>query len=306
MAMEFSALYETLLDWVYEQAEGNPNEGVDLAPFVEEHGLGERGDWEILQYGKAKGGLGDKYATFGEAAANLTPHGLRLVEQRRERRESPVERSKAARRALLRWLWLQDEEGVRWSTVDSFVGTPDASFEGSALTLDEIDRAAGYLKKQGLIGGQIAMGRKGPLRAEITAEGQNCVEHYDGDPGAYTRRRTGGNTYNTFLPNAQGIIVGEQQNFTQNNTAGIDPAAFIQLAGYVGQINGTLGLAEPERVELERVSQELHTEATSPNPEPGRLRRLATQIKNQLTEAAPTMAATFGIQMAEQALGTLM
>ncbi|MFE4824889.1 hypothetical protein ACFRFU_52925 [Streptomyces sp. NPDC056704] len=112
--------------------------------------------------------------------------------------------------------------------------------------------------------------------------------------------------YNTYLPNAQGVIVGEQQNFTQNNTTGVDPRAFIQLAGYVGQISSALGMVEPDRVELERVTQELHDEATSDAPQVSRLRQLAGQIKDRLLEAGATMAATVGIQMAEQAIGTLV
>ncbi|WP_406083360.1 hypothetical protein [Streptomyces virginiae] len=115
-----------------------------------------------------------------------------------------------------------------------------------------------------------------------------------------------GTTYNTYLPNAKGVIIGEQQNFTQNNTDGVDPTLFVQLAGYVGQVSPILGLPDEDRVELERVAQELHTEATSGNPEPGRLRQFATQLKDKLLEGATTMAATQGIQMAEQALAALM
>ncbi|WP_416531562.1 hypothetical protein [Streptomyces coelicoflavus] len=114
-----------------------------------------------------------------------------------------------------------------------------------------------------------------------------------------------GTTYNNFLPNAQGVIIGEQQNVTQNNTAGIDSSAFVQLAGYVGQISSTLGMPEADRVELERVAQELHDEATSANPEPGRMRQFTTRVKAMLVDARATAAAQVGIQ-AEQALGTLV
>jgi hypothetical protein len=111
--------------------------------------------------------------------------------------------------------------------------------------------------------------------------------------------------YNTYLPNTQGVIVDEQQNFTQNNSTGIDPRAFIQLAGYVDQVSGALGLDEPDRMELERVTQELHEEATSDAPHVSRLRQLSGPIKDRLLEAGATMAATVGIQMAEQAIGAL-
>lgn len=36
----------------------------------------------------------------------------------------------------------------------------------------------------------------------------------------------------------------------------------------------------PDRTELERVAQDFYTEATSENPEPGRLREFATQLNN--------------------------
>ncbi|MFC9295034.1 hypothetical protein ACFTWH_17130 [Streptomyces sp. NPDC057011] len=111
--------------------------------------------------------------------------------------------------------------------------------------------------------------------------------------------------YNTYLPNAHGVIVGEQQNFIQNNTTGIDPRAFLQLAGYVGQVSSALGMDDPDRVELERVTQELHVEATSDAPQVSRLRLLAGQIKDRLLAAGSTVAATVGIQMAEQAIDAL-
>ncbi|GAA3702583.1 hypothetical protein GCM10022224_080520 [Nonomuraea antimicrobica] len=41
------------------------------------------------------------------------------------------------------------------------------------------------------------------------------------------------------------------------------------------------------------------------DPQGGRLRQLAGQIKDRLLEAGATMAATVGIQMAEQAIDTL-
>ena len=122
----------------------------------------------------------------------------------------------------------------------------------------------------------------------------------------HTNTARTGTTYNNFLPNAKGVIIGEQQHFTQNNTDGVDPTLFVQLAGYVGQISPTLGMLEPERVERERVAQDLHDEATSENPEPGRLRQFTTQLKDKLLEAGTTMAATMGVQMAEQALGALV
>lgn len=304
MTAEFVPLYEPLLEWIYEHSGGNPLGEVDLRDFACEHDLTEDQAWGLLRYSKGKGAVDDRHSTMGRPAANLTPYGTEVMEERRRHRASPVARSRAARRGLLVWLWTQKDQGVNYPVVAKVLEAPESVFEGARLTTDDIDRAAAYLQEKGLIRGIGVDESRGPIRAEITAEGQDCVEHFDGDAGAYGRRNSGA-TYNTYLPNAQGVIVGEQQNFTQNNTAGVDPRAFIQLAGYVGQVSATLGLPEEERLELERVAQGLHDEATSQSPERGRLRELASQVKDKLLSAVTTMAARVGVQMAEQALGQL-
>ena len=61
-----------------------------------------------------------------------------------------------------------------------------------------------------------------------------------------------------------------------------------------------------DRAELERGAQDLHAEASSENPEPGRLRQFAIQLKDKLLDAGTTIAATMGAQMADQALAALV
>jgi hypothetical protein len=305
MTAEFADVYDPLLDWVYERAGENNLGDVDIRPFAQEHGFTDQQAFALLRYAKGKGTLDDRHSTMGIPAANLTPHGIDVMEERRRLRVSPMARGAAARRGMLVWLWAQKDEGVNYPVVDKILEAPESMFAGARLSADDIDRAAAYLEEKGLIKGMKVAQRRGPVRAEITAEGQDCVERFDGDVGAYERRHSG-TTYNTYLPNTQGVIVGQQQNFTQNNTAGIDPRAFIQLAGYVGQISGTLGMSGPERAELERAAQGLHTEATSQSPQRSRLRELASQVKDQLLAAGSTMAAQVGVQMAEQALSSLM
>jgi hypothetical protein len=139
---------------------------------------------------------------------------------------------------------------------------------------------------------------------EITPKGQDCVEHFDGDTSAYMQRK-GGTTYNTYLPNAQGVIVGSQQHATQNNTSGAVPLAFIQLAGYVGQISEALSMPDSDRAELKRVAAALHAEAASGSPRPHRLRALADQVKDRLLTPGSTMAGQIGVQMVDQAIDSL-
>ncbi|MFD9463118.1 hypothetical protein [Streptomyces sp. NPDC060027] len=169
------------------------------------------------------------------------------------------------------------------------------------ITESELHEALGYLSEHQLI----KYIETEPVTVAITPQGVSCALA-GGTVQEYTNRQRPGTTYNNFLPNAQGVIIGEQQNVTQHNTAGIDPSAFVQLAGFVGQISNTLGMPDQDREELERAAQELHDEATSPSPEPGRMRQFATQVKDMLVGAGATAAAQVGIQMAEQALGTLV
>jgi hypothetical protein len=305
MAAEFSELLDPLLDWVYQQTGGNPLDDAEVLPFAQEHGLDLQQAFALVQYAKGKGVVDDSRNTMGMACALLTPYGFEVIEQRRRRIASPVARAVAARRGLLCWMWHQQNEGVRQPVLEKVLQAPESLFEGTRLTDKEIDLAAAHLQAKSLISGpKPPWGRKGPIRAKITAEGEDCVENFDGDPAAYGRHH-GGTTYNTFLPNAQGVIVGEQQNFTQNNTAGIDPSAFVQLAGYVGQISSTLGMPQPQREELERAALELHAEATADAPQGSRLREVATRVRDALVSAGTTMAAQVGVQMAEQALQSL-
>ena len=202
--------------------------------------------------------------------------------------------------AFLRWLF--DTVGDQSPTDPSlFLATPSAYFAGAAISGTDLHQALAHLVEPNLI----ERIDTDPATVAITPEGVSCALS-GGSVQDHTSRARTGTTYNNYLPNAKGVIIGEQQHFTQNNTDGVDPTLFVQLAGYVGQVSNTLGMPEPDRVELERVAQDLHNEATAEHPEPGRLRQFAIQLKNMLLEAGTTMAATMGVQMAEQAIGALV
>jgi hypothetical protein len=304
MTARFAFVYDALLEWVYEHGD-NPLGIAEVIPFAAVHGITDLPEvFALLRYAKDKGTVDDEYSSMDWPMATLTAHGVEVVEERLRRRSSRVERSKAARCGLLNWLWRQKDDGVDLPVVKAVLEAQESLFEGARLTAEDMDTAAEYLNEKGFITGVRVDQCRGPVRAEITAKGMDCVEHFGGDTSAH-ERRSAGNTYNTYLPDAQGVIIGEQQNFTQNNTAGFDPSEFVKLAGFVGQISGTLGISEPERVELERVANALHEEATSPSPERGKLRELADRLKVQLLAAGTTMAANVGIEMVEKAIRSL-
>ncbi|MFC5253556.1 hypothetical protein [Streptomyces nigrescens] len=155
-----------------------------------------------------------------------------------------------------------------------FLVTPAAYFAGSEITGTEMHEALAHLSQHQLIEHLDTE----PATVAITSQGVSCALA-GGSVQDHINQPRPGTTYNNYLPNAKGVIIGEQQHFTQNNTDGVDPTLFAQLAGYIGQVSTTLGMFETDRVELERAAQDLHTEATSENPELGRLRQFANQLK---------------------------
>ncbi|AWW36351.1 hypothetical protein DN051_06605 [Streptomyces cadmiisoli] len=297
-AVEGDPILDRLLMWLDERARLNPSHYVDVTRFVEEQQLDgedpsvppfELEQRDLVKIARNMGGTPD---------VHLSDAGRVAVSRLKKRQQDRAARLRYTMDAFLRWLF--DTAGDQSPTDPSlFLATPSASFAGAAISGTDLHQALAHLAEPNLIE------RIDPATVSITPEGVSCALS-GGSVQDHTNRARTGATYNNFLPNAKGVIVGEQQHFTQNNTDGVDPTLFVQLAGYVGQVSPTLGMPEPDRAELESVAQALHDEATSENPEPGHLRQFATELKDKPLVAGTTMAATMGVQMAEQALGALV
>ncbi|WP_329304550.1 hypothetical protein [Streptomyces anulatus] len=240
------------------------------------------------------------WAANGIYALHLSGAGLVETHRQKSLQKDRAARLRHTMDAFHRWLFdtAADRKPV---APELFLTTPAAYFAGSEITETELDAALAHLTQYELV----EYLDTEPVTVAITSQGASCALT-GGSVQDHINQPRPGTTYNNYMPNAKGVIIGEQQHFTQNNTDGVDPTLFVQLAGYIGQVSPILGLPESDRVELERVAQDLHDEATSGNPEPGRLRQFATQLKDKLLEGASTMAATQGIQMAEQALTALV
>lgn len=233
---------------------------------------------------------------------SLTPAGVAELQSIQARRSNRLKRKIHARNVILQWLYAREDDPVR--SLTEMINDPEVHFHWEGLTRDEVRRAFVYLSEESMVRGRIAVGGD-VLLPSLTVRGINCVESGATVTDFVSRSQSGGNIYHTYLPNAQGVIVGEQQNFTQNNNAGVDPSEFVQLAGYLGQVSATLGLEDSERVELEQAAQDLHAAATSASPEPGSLRALTTRVLDGLANAAGTVAGQIALQMGQSALGSL-
>ncbi|NEA86658.1 hypothetical protein G3I38_17980 [Streptomyces sp. SID7958] len=298
MAVDFVSLHEPLVEWVHEQTGADATEYVSITAFGELHGLDEEQSFRLLLTCKGWGLLSDRYATMGDPAANLTSRGLQWVQERQRRRADPRARSAAARKGLLTWLWEQKNDGVDYPVVESVLQSPHSLFEGERLTPDEIDRAGAYLLSKALITGIRTGQTEGPVRAEITAEGQDCVEHFEGDVSAYERRNSSGNT--TFnIGENMGNIAANSRDFTMNATTskdGVDPAAVVMLARALRQAAPALELPEDDALEFAQLATRLETEAANGSPDPGRLQRWGGSIVGILN--SPVVSGALGSVLA--------
>lgn len=292
---EYNPVLARLLLWLDEELRRLPQGFADVSKFAEAEGI-SLADAEVLVSQLEQRSLVKQLSEWGDTCVARISDGGR-VEARRLLR---LQQDRAARIAyaadvFLRWLY--NIAGDSPADPALFLAAPEASFAGAGLSGDDLRQALNHLEEHSLVASRDAD------TIAITTHGTNLVLS-GGSVQDHARQSTGA-TYNNYLTNPQGVIIGEQQKFTQNNSADIDPVPFIQLAGYVGQINSTLELSEPQREELERVAQELHATATTPTPEPGRLRQLTSQIKDALITEGTTIAAQRGIEMAAQALAML-
>ncbi|MGW2124628.1 hypothetical protein [Streptomyces sp. NPDC001758] len=287
MSADFSALHEPLVEWVYNHARADPLDQVTITEFGEIHGLDERQTFRLLQYCKSRRLLDDHYATHDDPAANLTPRGLEWMEERRCRRADPAARAAAARKGLLVWLWHRKHDGILLPAVADVLNDPLSLFEGERLIDGDIDRASAYLSAKGLIKGDRNASSDGPVQAEITAEGEDCVDNYQGDIGAYERRNTGRNT-TIHIGQNTGNIAANSRDFTLNATthSGVDLAQVVMAARALRQAVPILGLPEDDAAEITQLATRMEEEATSVNPDPSRLQRWGAQTLAVLSPVA--------------------
>ncbi|MFB7619868.1 hypothetical protein [Kitasatospora sp. NPDC056181] len=299
-----ASLLQNPVEWVYDQNGNTPLGDVSLTPFADDHGLASDQAFQILRHCKQAGLLNDRFCSLGEAVADITPAGIAWVEARRRRQEDPAGRAAAARSGLLTWLWRRKHDGTRMPTLAGILEAPQSLFEGIRLTGTEIDRAAGYLTAKGLIKGTArAIGMAGPLRAEITAEGEDCVENYDADLAAYERRNNGGATTNFHIGTNTGNIAANSREVTQTATTnqGINPSELVLLARSLRQAAPVLGLPESDVEEFADIATRIENEASTDTPDPGRLRRWGNAILDILNSPAVSGALAQTLSTAVQA-----
>jgi hypothetical protein len=190
----------------------------------------------------------------------------------------------ASRTALLKWLWHQKQQRDPFEPMPNVMDVLlDDSFsvdQGVRFTEGEVDRASEYLEHHGLIkGGGRVDEMAGPILAEITPAGEDCVEAYGGDVGAYIRRRD--NSPVTFhIATNNGNIAANSTRVTQNaaTQAAFDRAQALAAVSLIRQLTPALTPDAEEQQALLAQLSELQTAAEALAPDRVAVRRITDEV----------------------------
>lgn len=191
----------------------------------------------------------------------------------------------ASRTALLTWLWHQKQQrspGEPLPNVMNLLSDDGLSVDqGVRFTESEIDRASEYLEQHGLIkGGGTLDQMAGPALAEITPAGEDCVEGYNSDVGAYIRRRDNGPVVTFHIATNNGNIAANSTGVTQNAATQVafDPAQILAAVSLIRQLTPALTPDTGEQQALLVQTRELQTAVEAPAPDRVAVQRTAEGI----------------------------
>ncbi|MEU5338373.1 hypothetical protein AB0G51_34375 [Streptomyces asoensis] len=217
---------------------------------------------------------GDRDFTSGEPAPVPSPDALLHLS--------------ASRTALLTWLWHQKQQqgpGEPMPNVmDVLLDDGLSVDQGVRFTEVEIDRASAYLEHHGLIkGGGTLDQMNGPVLAEITPAGEDCVEGYRGDVAAYIRRKDNGSVAFHIATNI-GNIAANSTGVTQNVApqAAFDPAQILTAVSLIRQLTPALTPDTREQKALLAQMGELQTAAEAPAPDRVAVQRITDEVSSTI------------------------
>jgi hypothetical protein len=301
------------MDWIYEQAVGSTSAVVPLRGFAERHGIDAAGAVALLRSCRYEGLLSGGAPGDEDPRAQLTTHGVAEVLARRRRRTDPVELARACRTAVLQWFYRQRIAKVYMPVTEEFVRDAGAVWAGTRFSESDAREAAQYLCDKGLIKGVKVAEFRGPVRAEITTEGIDCVTDWEGDVAGYLRDQRGaGSTVNhgpVFHGNTQGgQWAWGNRDVTQTYTAHEIAPGFEPLAEAVAAILKrlpALDLDPDDRQDAEDAANEVLAEVSQSEPEPRRVRRAVAALRGFLMPIATNAARSEVQQLAQQGIDQL-
>lgn len=186
-----------------------------------------------------------------------------LAEELRNTRADKRQRKAACRDAMVDWLYSQDATTAAGNLVrNAMLDDPrHGLWWAEPFTARDLDDAAAWLKRNGLVDGPMVEQEEGPVRLYLIDGGVTCVEDFGADTGAYmdAQRRgpKSGPTLHIGTNSAPFMMAGDHAQQTQNIGASVaDLQTLItSLAEMVrSQVPGTAEVTAQEQAALEAIT----------------------------------------------------
>lgn len=170
--------------------------------------------------------LANSFGGVESLAIRATPEGRAFAEELQAARGSKQRRRSACRDAMVDWLYSGDAERPPGVVRNALMQDPRRNcFFAEPFSADDLDAAAAWLYRQGLVGGSMVEEAQGPVILYLTDIGVKCAEEFDSDtdgflqsrqrlsapaPETTTSPRTANVTYNFNAPvSGSNVAVGD-------------------------------------------------------------------------------------------------
>ncbi|MFG3104545.1 hypothetical protein ACGFZL_29070 [Streptomyces sp. NPDC048182] len=286
-----------LLEYVYDQADGDLDESVDVWSTF------ERERWGAIARRLQNSDL-IKLASIADDY-KITAFGLNFVSELRAKRRNGPARMNALRLALIHWLYDHYLEDTHPESTEDFHTSGHDLHMGRPFEDRELLQAISYVLTARLVDGVQLDQSRHLFRPFLTPKGVDCAESEKTVSDFLNPPPSTGPTFNVRIDGSQNVVVGTQSgDFTQNSTSGIDPevlARITHFANVARQGISSYGLEEDQQVEVEQIAQDLEAEATGETPDRGRLRRLTDRLVEAIAPAAGSALGGMVMALGEQA-----
>lgn len=134
--------------------------------------------------------LANSFGGVESLQALATPEGRAFAEELQAARSNKQRRRSACRDAMVDWLYSHDAVNPPGVVRDLMLDDHQRGyFFAEPFTADDLDAAAAWLHRQGLVGGAMVEEFEGPVRLYLTDTGVKCAEDFDSDTGGYLERQ---------------------------------------------------------------------------------------------------------------------
>ena len=158
-------------------------------------------------------------AVFGICELSPPRVGRAFADDLQATRSNTQRRRSACRDAMVDWLYSRDAVNPPGVVRDRILQDRRGYFFAEPFTADDLDAAAAWLYRQGLVGGTMIAEAQGPVVLYLTDTGVKCAEDFGSDTGAYLERqqyRASGPTVNIGTNSAPFQVAGDYARQVQN------------------------------------------------------------------------------------------